>query len=337
MRVGLALPHYDFSLLDQAAAGRPLGFEDIVGVARRADDLGFDSLWVSDHLTLSIEKYGGGPGEWFAYEPLTLLAALARRVGRVRLGTLVLCEALRPAGVAAKALTTVDHLADGRLDIGLGAGWYEPDYIALGMDLPTPGERLARLDEALAVLEAVLPGEPATVDGRYHRVRGACNRPPPRQVPHPPMFVGGKGDRLLGLVARRGVGWNTCWVWTPSAYRERVAVLDRACESVGRDPASVPRSLGLYTLVGEDRADLERRFERMRDLAPGGMLGGTTLEQWREGRLVGTVEEVAEQVAGWEEAGVGELICSVGPLPFSLTGIDDLEPVARGLFGPQAR
>ncbi|MGH9034744.1 MAG: LLM class flavin-dependent oxidoreductase [Acidimicrobiia bacterium] len=334
MRVGLALPHYDFSLLGDAAEGRPLGFEAIVEVARRAEGLGFDSLWVSDHLSLSIEKYGGGSREWFAYEPLTLLAALACHVRGPRLGTLVLCEALRPAGVAAKALTTLDHLCDGRLDLGVGAGWYEPDYQAIGLDLPPPAQRLARLEEALIVLDALLPGGPATVDGRFHRVRGAVNRPPTRQTPRPPLFVGGKGDRLLGLVARRADGWNTCWVWTPAAYRERVAALERACETAGRDPASVRRSLGLYTLVGEDHADLERRFERMRRLAPGGMLRDTTLAEWREGRLVGTVEEVAEQVTGWEAAGVAEIICGVGPLPFSLGALDDLEPVAAGLLSP---
>ena len=331
MRLGLAVPHYDFSLLGEAAQGRPLGFPAILEVARKAEGLGFDSLWVSDHLSLSIEKYGGGPGEWFAYEPLTLLSALARHVHRPRLGTLVLCEALRPAAVAAKTLTTLDHLCDGRLDIGVGAGWYEPDYQALGMDLPSPRERLARLEEALTVLDALLPGGPATFEGRHHRVRAASNRPPARQTPRPPLFVGGKGDRLLELVARRADGWNTCWVWTPAAYAERVAVLERACETVGRDPASVRRSLGLYTLVGEDRADLERRFERMRRLAPGGMLAGMSLEQWREGRLVGTVEEVAEQMAGWEAAGVSELICALGPLPFSLAALDDIEPLAAGL------
>lgn len=336
MRFGLALPHYDFSLLDEAAEGRPLGFEGILDVARRAEDLGFDSLWVSDHLSLSVEKYGGGPGEWFAYEPLTLLAALSRHVSRPRMGTLVLCEALRPAAVAVKALTTLDHLCDGRLDIGIGAGWYEPDYRALGMDLPPPATRLARLDEALAVFAALFPGGPATVEGRFHRVRGACNRPPARQSPRPPVFVGGKGDRLLELVARWADGWNTCWVWTPAAYRERAEALERACEAAGRDPASVHRSLGLYTLVGEDHADLERRFERMRSLAPAGMLAGTSLAEWREGRLVGTVDEVREQVAVWEAAGVAELICCVGPLPFSLSAADDVEAAAAGLYAPGA-
>lgn len=326
MRIGLALPHYDFSL---PAAGGRLEFEAIVEVARRAEALGFDSLWVSDHLSLSIAKYGGPEREWFAYEPLTTLAALARHVSRPRLGTLVLCEALRPASVAAKSLTTLDHLCDGRLDIGIGAGWYEPDYLALGMGLPAPGERLARLEEALTLLVSLLPGGPATVDGRHHRAREAINRPPPLQSPRPPIIVGGKGDRLLELVARRADGWNTCWVWTPDAYRERVGRLERACAATGREPATVTRSLGLYALAGEDEGDLEARFDRMRRLAPGGMLDATDLAEWRRGRLVGTVDEVAEQLGAWEQAGVSEMICCAGPLPFSLAAVDDLEPLAR--------
>lgn len=329
MRFGLALPQYDFSV----PGHRPLGFETVLEHSRRAEALGFDSLWLSDHLSLSIEKYGGGPGEHFAYEPLTTLAALARLVTRPRLGTLVLCEALRPAGVLAKALTTLDHLCAGRLDIGLGAGWYPPDYEALGMDMPPPGERLARLAEALGVLDGLLPGGPFTFTGRAHRVREAPNLPPARQAPRPPVFVGGTGDRLLRLVAERADGWNTCWVWTPDAYLERAAVLERACAAVGRDPGTVGRSLGLYALAGEDRRDLERRYERMRRSAPGGMLDAVGLDEWRVGRLVGTVEEVAEQAAGWGAHGVGELIVSAGPLPFSVTALDDVEVLAAGL-GP---
>src|SRR5581483_1949647 len=169
---------------------------------------------------------------------------------RPRLGTLVLAEALRPAGVLAKTLATLDRLCDGRLDIGIGAGWYAPDYEAAGIEMPSPGERLARLREALAVLDALLPGGPATLDGKAHRIREATNLPPAEQSPRPPIFVGGKGDRLLRLAAEMADGWNTCWVWTPDDYRGRVEVLDRACGAVGRDPASVRRTLGLYALAG---------------------------------------------------------------------------------------
>ncbi|HYH52203.1 MAG TPA: LLM class flavin-dependent oxidoreductase [Acidimicrobiia bacterium] len=327
MQFGLALPHYDFSIPGES----PLRFETVAEHARLGEALEFDSLWVSDHITLSIEKYGGPPGEQFAYEPLTTLAALAGLTARPRLGTLVLCEALRPAGVLAKALATLDRLCSGRLDIGIGAGWYAPDYEAVGLSLPPPGERLSRLREALAILDALLPGGPATLDGKAHLVRDATNRPPSLQEPRPPIFVGGKGDRLLRLAAEMADGWNTCWVWTPDDYRSRVEVLARACEQADRDPASVRRTVGLYALAGEDEADLAARYRRMQSQAPGGMLDDVPLDRWRVGRLVGTPEQLAEQVAGWAALGVVELIACVGPLPFSVSARDDLELLAASL------
>jgi probable F420-dependent oxidoreductase len=327
VQFGLALPHYDFSIPGES----PLRFETIAEHARLAEELGFDSLWVSDHVSLSIERYGGPPGEYFAYEPLTTLAALAGVTARPRLGTLVLAEVLRPAGVLAKALTTLDRLSGGRLDIGIGAGWYAPDYEAVGLSLPSPGERLARLREALAILDALLPGGPATLDGKAHLVRDATNLPPALQAPRPPIFVGGKGDRLLRLAAEMADGWNTCWAWTPDDYRGRLDVLHRACEAAGRDPASLRRTLGLYALAGEDESDLAARYEGMQAQAPGGMLDRVPLDEWRVGRLVGTPEQLAEQVAGWAALGVAELIVSAGPLPFSVRGRDDLEVLARAI------
>jgi alkanesulfonate monooxygenase SsuD/methylene tetrahydromethanopterin reductase-like flavin-dependent oxidoreductase (luciferase family) len=145
------------------------------------------------------------------------------------------------------------------------------------------------------------------------------------------VFVGGRGDRLLGLVARYADGWNTCWAITPDAYRERLAVLERACERVERDPASVARSLGLYTLVGEDDADLQRRFDRLVELTPAGVLDGQTLASFRAGRLVGTVQEVREMVDEWESLGVREIICGLGTLPFQVSVPDDLEMLASAL------
>ena len=327
MLFGLALPHYDFSIPGES----PLRFETIADQARTAEALGFDSLWVSDHVSLSIERYGGPPGEYFAYEPLTTLAAVAGVTTRPRLGTLVLAEVLRPAGVLAKTLATLDRLSGGRLDIGIGAGWYAPDYEAVGLALPSPGERLARLREALAVLDALLPGGPATLDGKAHLVRDATNRPPARQEPRPLIFVGGKGDRLLRLVAEMADGWNTCWAWTPDDYRGRLDVLHRACEAAGRDPDSVRRTLGLYALAGEDERDLAARYGRMQAEAPGGMLDRVPLDEWRVGRLVGTPEQLAEQVAGWAALGVTELIACAGPLPFSVSSPDDLELLAGAL------
>jgi probable F420-dependent oxidoreductase len=329
MRLGLALPQYDYSVAGES----PLPWARVVEWARAAEAAGFDSLWLSDHLFLDVSKYGGPPDRHGCLDPVVALAALASEVTRVRLGTLVLCEALRPASVLAKSLASLDVVCGGRLDVGIGAGWYEPEYAAIGMEMPSPGQRLDRLREAVTVLAELLGGGPCTFDGRYHRAAGAVNEPAAVQVPRPPVVVGGKGDRLLSLVAEVADGWNTCWVWTPAAYGDRLEVLDRACHAIGRDPGSVTRSLGLYTLCGEDDRDLERRFERLRRLSPPGVLDRVTLDQWREGRLVGTVAEVQEQAARWSALGVETLIVGLGSVPFAVTALDDLELVAHAIRG----
>src|SRR5262245_28329445 len=134
---------------------------------------------------------------------------------------------------------------------------------------------------------------------------------------------------MLALVAEVADGWNTCWAWTVEDYRERVTVLERACEQIGRDPATITRSLGLYALCGENEADLTRRFDRLRALSPPGVLDRVDLTHWREGRLVGTVDEVREQVAAWEDEGVETLIVCAGAVPFAVTTTDDVELLAH--------
>lgn len=321
MRFGLALPQYDFSV----AGERPLRFETIVRYATAARDAGATSVWLSDHLFWDLAKYGGPPDREASFEPLVTLAALARAVPEVRIGTLVLCEALRPASVLAKSLASLDRISDGRLDVGLGAGWYEPEYEAIGMKMPPPGERLDRLTEALEVVKGLLPGGPFTYEGMYHRAIDAPNMPPARQQPRPRVFVGGKGDRLLRIVAAHADGWNTCWAWTPDDYRARLRVLEAACARVGRDPASVWRTLGLYALCGENERDLERRFARLKTTSPPGVLDDVDLASFREGRLVGAVEEVREQVSRWDALGVETVVLGAGAVPFQVSSIDDVE------------
>lgn len=327
MRIGLALPQYDVSV----AGENPLTFDTVAQWAQAAERLGFDSIWLSDHVRWDIVKYGGEPRDYGLFEPIVTLGALARVTSRVRLGTLVLLEALRPPAVLAKSLASLDRISGGRLDVGIGAGWYEPDYRAIGQTLPAPGERIARLDETLHILTRLLSGETVDFDGAHHSVHGAALLPTPLQQPRPPVHVGGRGDRMLRLVARHADGWNTCWAMTPDAYRERLDVLARACDAESRDPSSVRRSLGLYTLVGEDETDLERRFARLSQLTPAGVLDAHSLGTWREGRLVGTVQEVRESVDEWERLGVAEIVCGLGALPFQVSVLDDLEMLAAAL------
>jgi probable F420-dependent oxidoreductase len=327
MRIGLALPQYDYSVPGE----HPLGFDTVVAHARAARESGYTSVWLSDHLFLDLAKYGGSDRREGCFEPVVTLAALARLVPDVRLGTLVLLEALRPATMLAKSLATLDRITGGRVDVGLGAGWYEPDYDEIGMSIPPPGERLARLRECVEVVCEMLGGEPVQHDGRFHRADGARAMPGAQQRPRPPVFVGGKGDRLLRLVAQCADGWNTCWTWTPAEYRERLDVLARECDAIGRDPATVWRTLGLYALCGENERDLRRRYERVKACTPG-VLDGVELDDFRANRLVGTVEQVREQAAEWSELGVETLIVGAGAVPFQVVAPDDAELIAHALL-----
>jgi alkanesulfonate monooxygenase SsuD/methylene tetrahydromethanopterin reductase-like flavin-dependent oxidoreductase (luciferase family) len=197
MRFGLALPQYGFSL----PSGR-IGVDDVAAWAVRAEELGFDSVWLSDHFFYSFGRYGADPAPIAALEPLTALAAAGASTSRVRLGVIVLCAAFRPAGLVMKAAGTIDRLSEGRLDLGLGAGWLEDEFTAFGYPFGSVGDRFEILERAMEEIDRIL-GDPSW------------------PAPHPvqnrlPIWLGGKGGpRLLRLVARYAAGWNSVWRITP--------------------------------------------------------------------------------------------------------------------------
>jgi probable F420-dependent oxidoreductase len=334
MKVGLALPHYDFSFPD----GGPVSWERLVASARRAEELGFDSVWISDHFFLSLERYGGGSELFGAAEPLTALAGLAVATGRVRLGALVLCAGFRHPAIVAKAATTIDILSGGRLDLGVGAGWYQDEYRAFGYEFGTRGERFEILEETVEVLARLFGSdEPSTWEGRHFRLQGAFNHPRPVQKGGPPLWIGGKGGpRLLRLVADRGDGWNTVWAVSDEDYSERTRALDEACRRADRDPTTVKRSVGLYTLVGESPADLDARFRALQRWTPGGFLDGVDLQDWSRDKLVGTPEPVLERMRRFAGLGVEEIIVSAASLPFAIYDESMLDLMAESII-PAAR
>ena len=334
MRVGLALPHYDFSFRD----GRPVSWDGLAHWAKRAEDLGYDSVWISDHFFLSLARYGGSTEEHGSIEPLMALAGLATVTERVRLGTLVLGSGFRHPAMVAKSAVTIDHLSGGRLDLGLGAGWYEDEYRAYGYDFGTLGQRFSILEEAVEVLSLLFgEKEPVTWQGEHFHLDEAYCRPRPLQQPRPPLWVGGKGGpRLLRLVARKADGWNTVWGWTPEAYGERARALDELCEREGRDPRSVTRSVGLYSVVGEDPGDLDARWRAIKEWAPVGGLENGDLSSWGSDKLVGTPEVVLERMAAFSALGVEEMIVSIGPLPFAIPDEEMVDLIAERVI-PEAR
>jgi probable F420-dependent oxidoreductase len=332
MNLGLALPHYDFSRAD----GAPLTWEGLADAARRAEALGFHSVWISDHFFLSLARYGGPDDPYGSPEPLAALAGIAAVTDRVRIGTLVLGAGFRHPAVLAKAAATIDLISGGRLDLGLGAGWYEDEYRAFGYDFGTAGERFGLLEETVEVLGLLFgEKEPVTWQGERFSLEEAFCRPRPAQTPRPPLWVGGKGGpRLLRLVARRADGWNTVWAWTPEAYRQRVRALEAACERAARDPASVRRSMGLYALVGANDRDLTERYRALQRWHPGGALDGVSLQDWGEDKLVGTPEEVLDRLAAFAALGVEEMIVSPASLPFAIADEDQLDLLAGAIIPP---
>ena len=331
MRFGLALPHYGFSFPD---AG-PASFDRVAEVALEAERLGFDSVWASDHFYLSIAKYGGGERLHEALEPVTTLAGLAAITSRIRLGTLVLSAPFRHPAVLAKSMSTVDLFAGGRVDLGIGSGWYEPEFDDFGYEFTSTGERFKALEETLTVLRLLLGEGPASFDGDFFRLKDARCIPRSAQEPRLPVWLGAKGGpRALRLAARHADGWNAAWKWTPESYAAKAADADRACEREGRDPVTLRRSIGLYSLVGEDERDLIECFRAMQRWAPRGALDGEALEDWMRDTLSGTPERVLDLVAQYALSGVEEIIISPSCLPFALCDLSRLEVFAQEVIVP---
>jgi probable F420-dependent oxidoreductase len=243
MRIGLVLPQ----AAEDGAGGTWTG---ILGLARQAEDGGADSLWLSDHF---FYRAGDAPigSETGYHEAWTILSALAATTRRVELGTLVLATSFRPPGLLAKMAATVDDVSGGRVILGLGCGWHEPEYEAFGYPFD---HRVGRFEEALRIIVPLLHGERVTFDGAYGRVHEAEIRPKPirRDLP---ILVAAKGERMLRLTARHADAWQTAWFGKPDdRYRERHEALLAACQAEGRDPATLEVTVGI-AIEGETDAD----------------------------------------------------------------------------------
>lgn len=262
-------------------------WKDLVEEVRHADATGWHCAYVADHFMGD----GGGFGapDVPTLEATAVLSGLAVATERIGLAPLVLGNTYRHPAVVAKWAATVDHLSAGRLTLGVGAGWQRNEHEQYGITLPSPGERVARLDEACAILRAMLHHPPATVAGEHYRVTDALCEPTPVQE-HLPLLVGGKGDRMLGLVARHADHWN---MWgLPDVLAERAEVLARRCEAVDRDPTTVHRSTQALVMLTDDAT---RAAAFVESVAP-------------RAAFAGTAEEFAELCDRWADVGVDEVI-----------------------------
>ena len=198
------------------------------------EELGFDSIWDCDHFNRP-----SNPSEPY-FEGWTLLAALAAETQRVRIGVLVASNTFRHPALVAQQAITIDHISGGRLELGLGAGWFEPEHEQFGIPLEDPPIRVAKFKEAVEVIDSLVRGRTTTYEGRYYRLRDAQLRPSPLQSPRPPLTLGAHRPRMLRICARFADRWNSHGTVHEMAERNRL--LDEACLEIGRDPSEITRS-----------------------------------------------------------------------------------------------
>jgi len=232
-RLGLQIPNFTFPGVPDADL-----FETIAGIATTAEDSGFDSVWVMDHL-YQIEMVG--PKEDAMFEAYTLLGALAARTRRAALGTMVTGVTYRNPALLAKIVTTLDVISSGRAILGIGAAWNVDEHTGYGFDYPSDKERLDRLEEALQINRAMFTEAAPTFEGRHYRVQQVLNNPKPIRG-SVPVLIGGSGEkRTLKLVAQYGDACNL--FGDPDTVRHKIGVLERHCADVGRDPAEITKTV----------------------------------------------------------------------------------------------
>jgi F420-dependent oxidoreductase-like protein len=227
-------------------------------VARQAEKLGFESIWLFDHFH-TVPR----PTDEITFESFTTLSALAALTERVRLGHIVICTAFRNPALTAKMISTMDSISGGRMELGIGAGWKRDEWLAYGYGFPETKERLERLGDDLEVIGRMLAGDKhdhATYEGHYAQVRGAINVPKPIQQPRVPIMVGGNGPNVTWRLAARHADELNLDGLSPDEVAEALPVIRSRCEEIDRDPATLPVSVHIWTETlketGASRVDL---------------------------------------------------------------------------------
>jgi alkanesulfonate monooxygenase SsuD/methylene tetrahydromethanopterin reductase-like flavin-dependent oxidoreductase (luciferase family) len=304
------------------AWGQHATWPELAATARQVDELGFASLWSNDHF---FPAAGAGAAEPDAapgpfLEGWITLAGFAMVTSRVPLGVLVSGAGYRNVGLLVKQATAVDHLSDGRVTLGLGAGWHVRDHAAFGFDLPPVAGRLDRLAEQAAAARALLDGHEVSAAGVYVTLDRAANLPPPVRD-RMPIMIGGSGERrTLRIVARYADAWNG--EGDPATYRHKGEVLDGHCAAVGRDPAAIRRTVGLPPASVRSTREAAVASLAAR-LWHNGLLPDEAEATAAASPLVGTPEAVAEALAAYAAAGAEEAIVD-WPAPFDTETLERL-------------
>lgn len=289
-----------------------------------AERVGFESIWTSDHLWTVIP---GLVKQSLAMWPALTAAAL--KTSRARLGQLVSPTTYRHPVELAHNAVALDHLSGGRYILGVGAGWQQREHEAFGFVLPAPGQRLARLREALEIIRQLWTGEPVTYSGRFFQLDGAVLRPRPLRPEGVPILIGGGGEqKTLRIVAEFADEWNPGFT-DPDGFVRKNRLLEDYCRAIGRDPRTIKRTLMLTYLIGRNQVELREKARKMaawRGLDPRTVDPDRILEESRQRwMLVGTPLEIVAQIRNWAALGVERIQLHV----FDLDDLDGLDLLAR--------
>jgi F420-dependent oxidoreductase-like protein len=288
-------------------------YDDLLAVAQEAERLGFDGFFRSDHYQL-IGGDDPGPGPTDAW---VTLAGLARETSTIRLGTMVSSATFRLPGPLAIAVATVDAMSDGRVELGLGTGWFETEHASYGIPFPPIGDRFDLLEEQLAVITglwATPRGERFSFSGKLFSLNDSPALPKPVQQPHPPIIVGGKGPRRTPRIAARFADEYNVAFSSVDFTAEAFTRVHEACESAGRDPATVVYSAAQTLAVGLNDEEVRRRAAAI----------GRSADELRRDGLGGTVEEVVDKLGRFGELGASRMYLQV----LDLDDLDHLRLVA---------
>jgi F420-dependent oxidoreductase-like protein len=268
-------------------------YSSYVETWKHAEELGYDRASVFDHFM----PISGGPIEGPCFEGPTLLAALAAQTSTIRCGILVVGNTYRNPAVLANIFATIDHVSNGRVELGIGAGWYEAEHEQYNVPFYTTGRRIRMLGESVKIIRSLFENQPSTFNRRYYTVHEALLEPKPVQ-PKLPIWVGGAGEQLtMRVVAESADGWNTFFM-PPDEYRHKLDVLFEHCREFNRDPNDIRKSLAGGLLVGETESEVAERSAQLGAVQRG---------------IAGTPEQCIEQCLDYMRLGVGDFLFSARP------------------------
>jgi F420-dependent oxidoreductase-like protein len=320
MRFGLFIPQgWRLDLVGIETAEQWPVMRDLAQYADAGDS--WESIWVFDHFHTVPE-----PSDEAAHEAWTLMAAFAASTQRVRMGQMCTCVSYRNPAYLAKVAATVDVVSGGRVEMGIGAGWYEHEWRAYGYGFPGPAERLARLDEGVQIMRQAWTNGIATLDGTQYQVDGAICRPLPLQRPAIPLWIAGGGEKVtLRIVAQYANYAN--FDGTPETFRRKSDVLRSHCVEVGRDFGEITRTANYNVIIGRDEAEVEERKAWLRDhyvrVSPA--KGERYAEQLASGPAVGTPEQIIEVFRDLAKDGLEYAICNFSNAAYDRSSIELFE------------